>query len=148
MNIDVDKVISDIKTEIDEKGYKADIPSFYDVVDIAVISRGEGFSEKEYKKVISCLSTGYVVSSQSECKEGRLKEFIKKVVRKLVSIAMKPMLEYQFDYNRNALIALEMMGEYVKESTKKINELEGKLEEANGKIDKLCAKISRYELND
>jgi hypothetical protein len=95
--IDMQKIIEEIKTEIAEKGLKAKIPDFWDVVDIktarASISGVSGLDIEAFRKAVSASKSIQVHAYNDLGKAGRAKLLVKRLIRRLIFFAVAPIVE-------------------------------------------------------
>ena len=133
MSINIEEIMSEIKADIKEKGYTADMLSFDDVTAHSASSYSE-FVPSEYNAVVSHLSADYNVPMTMPLKGNPIIVFIKKIIRKLTRITIRPITEHQTQYNANVSRAFTLLGSYIEAQNKKIAELEDEIKKLNSKI--------------
>ncbi len=148
--INIEKIMNDIKTEIKEKGYTADMLSFEEVTNLSVVSV-DGFDSNAFSGVVSYMNTSYNVPITRPLSGNPIIVFIKRVLRKLTRFTLRPIVEHQSEYNCYSAKAFAMMENYMKagvtiaELNKKVEMLELKLQTAAKEIDQLNFKIAELE---
>lgn len=132
--IDVQKIMEQIREEIKEKGYKESDLSFSD---IEIKEKCEiltnRFDENEY---INCLNqaNSYASSVFYSINVGNgLKGLIKRVIRRLISPIMVPVCERQEIYNASSVRTLNQMNLYMTELEKRVIDLEKEVDKLKNK---------------
>ncbi len=153
MSVNVEKIISDIKAEIKEKGYTSNILRFEDVVSVSKISIGVSnkFDVKEYSEIVAYLDAYSAVAVNIPQNDNFLKVFIKKVIRKLI---IRPIARHQSDYNVYTARAFSLLKSYVEslpspeiltELANKSELLELQIRNASKEIERLNRKLLELE---
>lgn len=148
--INIEDIMSDIKAEIKEKGYTADMLSFEDVTKMSVISV-DRFDQGAFSSVVSYMNSSYSVPITRPLLGNPIIVFIKRVLRKLTRFTLRPIVEHQSEYNCYSAKAFTMMEDYIKagvavaELNKKVELLELKLITCSKEIECLNARISELE---
>ena len=153
MDINIEKIMDDIRTEIKEKGYTSDMLSFSEVVGFSGTSKDGEFSAEEYKGVVTYLKNANTVPVSMPLKGNPIIVFIKKVIRRLFRVALRPVAEHQTEYNACSARAFAMVGNYIEQNSavsnaqllERIDLLELKLQTASKEIERLNAKIAENE---
>lgn len=129
--INIEEIMSNIRKEIKEKGYKDDVLSFQDVTTTSVkelFSDVEEFNIFEYKELIAELENNKVISSIPDIKYKGLKQriiaFVKKIIRKLILFYIVPIVEEQNEFN---ILVAEVMKQNVSLATEQ-EELKNRIE--------------------
>ncbi len=155
MSVNIEQIMDEIRTEIKEKGYTADMLSFDDVSKLAIIPIGdsENYDPDEFNGIVSYLDANSTVAVNIPPKGNFIVIFIKKVIRKFIT---RPLARQQSEYNVYSARAFTMLKSYTEslpsperiiEISNKIELLDLKLEAANKEIERLNAKISELEGN-
>ncbi|MBR2474576.1 MAG: hypothetical protein IKB51_06065 [Clostridia bacterium] len=153
MDINIEKIMDDIRAEIKEKGYTADMLSFNEVSSSVHASESGQFSVEEYNGVVSYLKTAHVVPVSKPITGNPIIVFIKKLIRKFTRVTIRPVVEHQSEYNAFSARALSMVGDYIEQNSvvsnaellEKIKMLELKLQTAAKEIDRLTARLAEIE---
>lgn len=153
MEINIEKIMEDIRTEIKEKGYTSDMLSFSEVASSVHVSESGSFNVEEYNGVVSYLQSAHAVPVSKPITGNPIIVFIKKLIRKLTRVTIRPVVEHQSEYNAFSARALSMVGTYIEQNSvvssaellEKIDMLELKLQTAVKEIDRLNAKLAELE---
>lgn len=148
--INIENIMSDIKAEIKEKGYTADMLSFEDVTKMSVISV-DGFDQGAFSSVVAYMNSSYALPLSKPISGNPIKRFIKKILSKLARFMLRPVVEHQSEYNCYSAKAFTMLEDYTKagaavaELSKKVELLEAKLDASEKEIESLNNKIAELE---
>jgi len=139
--IDIDKIISEIRAEIKENGYTSDLLSFKDI-NIA-----------EATNLEEIISLSYFTRSKAEIEEypdwgngssfASIKVFVKKAIRKCLKFYIVPIVEKQNQYN---VLAADRIVDYCKlleQKEDQIINLRKRILELEKKYDKLEKMLQR-----
>lgn len=137
IKIDVEKIMEEIRQNIKEKGYSADILSFQDV-EIDKNFDQEPFSIFELENQMQGLKDNYRVEYYSQIIPSHgVKNLIKKLIRKCIRPVLFPLLELQNVRNEKVVNILMQMDSFMQEQLKKNEEYRTQLKYLEDKIDKL-----------
>ena len=147
------EISAQIRAEIKEKGYTADMLSFSEVVGAVSTGADGKFNSDEYNGVVTYLGSANVVPLSMPLKGNPIIVFIKKVIRKLTRVTIRPIAQHQTEYNAYTARAFSMIGNYIEESSmvsnadllNRLEVMELKLQTAAKEIDKLNARIAELE---
>ncbi len=131
MSVNIEEIMQEIKAEIKEKGYTADMLDFKDVAAVTVHSGSNGdFNSEEYGDIVSYLSENSVVPVSMPIKGNPIIVFIKKLIRRIARVTIRPVTEHQTEYNAYTAHALGMVGTYIEsnQSSDKVTELTNRIE--------------------
>ena len=153
MDINIEKIMDDIRAEIKEKGYTAGMLSFSEVVGAVTATDSGKFDKAEYNGVVSYLGASNNVPISMPLSGNPIIVFIKKIIRKLTRVTIRPIAQHQTEYNAYTARAFSMVGNYIEENStvtsvellNKLEVLELKLQTAAREIDKLNARIAELE---
>lgn len=147
--INIEKIMDDIRNEIKEKGYTSDILDFEDTVGISSGDDGDGYSEKRFSELVTYMSSSYAVPIAKPVSGSGIARFIKKIIGALTRFTLRPIVEHQSEYNSVSARAVNMLGAHVDEvsdaSEKRIAALELELQNAMKEIDRLREKIEELQ---
>jgi len=130
--INIEKIMEEIRQEIQEKGYTNDMLSFDDITD---------FDEenKTLEDYFDILNSIWNVQAYRELPGGnglvsKLNVFIKKVLRKLIKFYIEPIVADQNEFNANCVRLLNMSNGHMNIKDKKIEMLEEEIEQLKKQI--------------
>ena len=128
--INVEEIMSEIREDIKKRGLVDDAPDFQSIIMSDV--------EFEYDKhvmvaQINGLHRDYNVQWYKEVNGGKIKKFVKKAIRKLISFIIGPMNAEQVQFNFDTMNAATQMAAYILECEEKISDLEKRISELEGK---------------
>ena len=149
MEVNIEKIMDDIRAEIKEKGYTSDMLSFKDVTGKGA-SHGEMLSDTELADTLDTANSLAVVPFDRPITGNPIAVFIKKLIRKLIRFYIRPIVEQQNEFNAQLLIATETVGRRSAEGgaaelSKKVETLEAELEKANKENEELRQRLERLE---
>lgn len=171
IEIDVQKIVDEIKNEIEIKGYKSQILSFKEVEEIGSLY-STNFSLNELDSNISEANRLYYIEEYPIIWQDSLFQkitgFIKKVIRKTMKFYIAPMVEKQNKFNAAVTKSLNQVDSYIVAKEKKtveyddikrllqenenmqivIQELSKTNEENNKRIQELESKVETLMLTD
>lgn len=154
MEINIEDVMNEIRAEIKEKGYTADMLSFEDVVKASPVSVNTDRSAiDDLHGAIVYLNTSYTVPESIPVKGNAIVRFVKKVIRKLCRFYVKPIVMTQNEFNALCVRAFNDVNAYIDETSKtsvtelenKVNMLELKLKTVTAENEKLVKRIEALE---
>lgn len=130
--INIEKIMEEIRQEIQEKGYTNDMLSFDDITD---------FDEenKTLEDYFDILNSTWNVQAYRELPGGnglvsKIIVFIKKVLRKLIKFYIEPIVADQDEFNANSVRLLNMINGYININDKKIEILEKEIAQLKKQI--------------
>ncbi len=157
MSVNINEIISDIKAEIKEKEYAADMLSFDDIA-IPIMERGYSSSEGEYSggeynDIVNYLGSSHVVPLTMKLPGNPIIIFIKKIIRRITRVTIRPICEHQTEYNLQIARAFEIVGRYMNDNSivscfelsEKVKMLELKVQTASKEISALNARIAELK---
>ncbi len=110
--INVEEIMEQIRSEIEEKGYKEDMLSFEDLpLEKACCNKNSLNSHIDGMRSTFYVEWKRVVNSGA-------KGIVKRVIRKFIGFLIAPIVEDQTQYNRNVLSAFEEV-DFILETQKK-----------------------------
>ena len=123
--IDVEKIMEEIRQEIKEKGYKESDLSFQDIPVSKVVNEiiRQEYSPQEFQNLLRQMN-GSTNTHFYRPVGGGIKGFVKKVVRKLIAPIVLPVCEEQELFNSLTVQTMNQMQLYIELQEKRINELE------------------------
>lgn len=133
--INVEKIMEEIREEIQEKGYTNDMLSFRDVqgMDVEI----EEYNEIEYALILHNLGVYAYVPWYRDLPGKTVKRVLKKVIRKLCSFIIAPISEQQSAFNAQATRGFGQIGGYIEETDHRFDECKKTIKLLEQKIEKL-----------
>ena len=132
--INVEEIMAEIRQEIKDKGYTADMLSFKDVT--TPVDDAGHFSLEEFRNTVGVISASrYVPGRTNENIGNGVKGLIKKVIRKLVWFNIAPISDGQNMYNEQVATALLQILNYIEEQNRQMEEYKEKLDLLQDRLD-------------
>ena len=152
MEVNIEKIMDDIRAEIKDKGYTSDMLSFSDVTGKSSF-HGNGEEEADLADSIGAASSLAMVPFDRPITGNPIAVFIKKVIRKLIRFYIRPIVEHQNEFNAHTVRALTAAGQCAvggeradaAELSKKVELLELQLETVKKENEQLRARLDRLE---
>ena len=130
--INIEEIMSEIKRNIKEQGLTADMLSFEDVPFNKTAQSGSAPEALDY------LTSHYYIQPYKEIQGNPVKVFVKKVLRKLVTFYVAPIVFEQNDFNANAVTVMKALSDGKTEDlSNKVETLELAQKELIIRLDKL-----------
>ena len=130
--INIEEIMSEIKRNIKEQGLTADMLSFGDVPFNKTAQSGSAPEALDY------LTSHYYIQPYKEIQGNPVKVFVKKVLRKLVTFYVAPIVFEQNDFNANAVTVMKALSDGKTEDlSNKVETLELAQKELMIRLDKL-----------
>lgn len=149
MEVNVEKIMEEIRTEIKEKGYTSNTLSFTDVNGTGTY---HGAMDGDYAYTVETANSLCMVPFDGPLTGNPLAVFFKKIIRKLIRFYIRPIVEMQNEFNAQVVHALELNGENAlpapavsDEVNKKLEKLEKDLEKANKENEELRRRLEKLE---
>lgn len=124
-DIDVEQIMSEIRSEIKAKGYKASDLKFTDIA----IRNPKNFDRESLARTLSDTGTKWQVELYPAVSGGRFKRLVKKAIRKLVRSSFYDTIKKQESFNMNIAATLSEMEKWMRELEDRTAEIEAKLEQ-------------------
>ena len=149
MEVNVEKIMEEIRAEIKENGYTSNMLSF---TDVNATGTNLVSMDSDYAYTVETANSLCLVPFDGPLTGNPLAVLFKKVIRKLIRFYIRPIVELQNEFNAQVVRALELNGEAMQRSpavsddvTKKLDELEAKLEKANKENEELRRRLEKLE---
>lgn len=122
--INVEEIMAEIRADIKARGLVDDAPDFD-----SVIMSDVDFEYDKHVMIaqIDGMHRDYNVQWYKEIVGNKLKIFVKKVIRKMISFVIGPMNAEQVQFNFDTMNAVTQMASYIIECEEKIDELEKRI---------------------
>lgn len=140
-NINIEKIMQEIREEIAEKGYTNDMLSFNDVILDGSDLTASKFDKVRFNEELYSLNHYWDVKTYRSVECGntlkaKLITFIRKVIRKCIKFYVEPITEDQNTFNAVAVKLFNLVECYISES-KKNEELQETVENLKQEIEEL-----------
>lgn len=124
--INIEQIMEEIRAEIKAKGFTNDMLSFDDIVD----SNTKHKNIEDYYDILNNTWNiqAYRVLPGGSGLLGKIKVFMKKVLRKLIKFYIEPVVNEQNEFNANNVRLLNLISSYMELNDKKIEILESEIE--------------------
>lgn len=132
--IDIEKIMDEIRADIKEKGYTADMLDFQDV---SIPERGFSYNESEFENLVNAINATCSVPWYRDLGNGGIKVFVKKVIRKIMTFLIAPIAEDQMKFNVNVANTVNQLAGYVKYQNDIIDDYKNRIIELEKKVKEL-----------
>lgn len=131
-NLNIEEIMSQIKKDIEVKGYTNDLLSFDDViVDVSSMNVNK-FDKVRFNEDLYVANHEWEVNPYRPIQGNKVTVFIKKAIRKCVYFFVEPIVMAQDGFNASLVRMMNQMGCYIDEQNKEIAELKKQIEELKG----------------
>lgn len=156
MSVDVEKIMSEIRSDIEKNSVSSDLMSFDESEKIFRQQQEPSdnpFDNNYLCERIRCMQASSRIDPEPPITGNKLSAFIKRLVRKFTEFRIRPIIETQNQCNLETLRVFTEVEKYIAENnTQSIRELykivclmEVKLKNANMQIDELNYRIASLE---
>lgn len=135
-NINIENIMEQIKNDISAKGYTNDLLSFDDVVVDVSSMNVLKFDRVKFNEDLYVANHEWEVNPYRPLQGGKVRVFIRKVIRKLVYFFVEPIVMAQDGFNASIVRMMNQMSCYIDEQNKEIESLKAKISELEGKTEK------------
>ena len=135
-NINVEEIMKQIKADINAKGYTNDLLSFDDVVVDVSSMNVVKFDKLQFKEDLYVANHEWNVNPYRPLQGGRIRVFIRKVIRKLVYFFVEPIVMAQDGFNASIVRMMNQMNCYIDQQEKEIEELRSKISQLESESNK------------
>lgn len=112
--INVQKIVEEIRKEIEEKGYTEDMLSFHEIpIENELLT--DEFQMSEWKNNLKMANARCQINYYREIPQTGIKKFIKRVIRKLAGFLIIPIIEEQNDFNAYVVRCLNQVDKLIDE---------------------------------
>lgn len=116
MEINIEKIMEEIRSEINARGEKEDMLSFDEIpYETFSVNTYDTFSMKSFEENINLSNQRFLVNAYRPLSGNSVSIFIKKIIRKLTKFYIEPIVEEQNNFNVSILRAVNSVFSYVKE---------------------------------
>ena len=133
-NINVEKIMQEIKAEIIKKGYTNDMLSFNDIVVDTSNMNTTKFDKIAFNEEIYSVNHSWNVQAYRVISGSAVAVFVKKVIRKMVYFFVEPIVLEQDGFNASVVRLMNQLNVYVDETKAENEELKKTIEELSEKI--------------
>lgn len=151
MGLNIEDIMSEIRTDIKEKGIDGDMLSFADIpCEANPRNHAEQYDSDQLRKNVEYVSDYFALATDNEITGGALSRFFKKAVRKLIRFYIEPIAEEQSALNANSAQAFQQLELCLLDSeahnsvilAKRVEELELQQKNNRHEIDSLQKQIA------
>ena len=135
-NINVEEIMKQIKADINAKGYTNDLLSFDDVVVDVSSMNVVKFDKLQFKEDLYVANHEWNVNPYRPLQGGKIRVFIRKVIRKLVYFFVEPIVMAQDGFNASVVRMMNQMNCYIDQQEKEIEELKAKISQLESESNK------------
>lgn len=134
--IDIEKIMDEIRQEIQTRGYTDDNIDFQNISQniVAVAGVKTYFDENEFEQALVSASNQHKNEYYRMIPKGGLKSVIQRTIRKMVKFMMVPMIDQQNQYNYQMVICMRQMEAFVKAQQEQMEIKDQQIEELEEKI--------------
>ena len=144
INVDVTKIMEEIRADIEQRGLRDEVLSFEDIPmpeSVAVLSNDLGpFNSDALADANDYMNRCFQVQVwhpiQGTGVLGFLVVFIKRVIRKLIRFFIDPIVSDQNDFNMMTAKSANQVRNYINDNDKKVAEMEEELQSVNSLLEK------------
>lgn len=129
-NIDVTKIIEEIRAEIKLKGYTNDMLSFSDIS----IKSSDIFDSDFFDDKFVEMNRKWEVLYYRPIADNAVKSFFKKAIRKLIKPIMFPIVTEQLEFNVSVVQVLNQIRLYMEKEAKEKDNLLKRVEDLEAKL--------------
>ena len=141
MPIDVEKIMSEIRCEIEQRGYTKAELVFADIENEqheGLELLGDNFVIDNFSQMIVKMDEKSYVQCWRPLKGNKLIVFLKKIIRKCVKFYVEPIVENQNEFNHNTVSAMAMtFSKFDSMRDEEIAAMEKKIEQLEQRCQKL-----------
>ena len=112
MEVNIEKIMSEIRDEIKEKGLTSDMLSFDDVLNMGFHGASD-YDERSISSALYSVNGSHTIPVEPPITGNPIAVFVKKLIRKLTRFYVRPARERQNDYNAHVARALNVIGRYI-----------------------------------
>ncbi|MBR4445017.1 MAG: hypothetical protein IKS37_03905 [Solobacterium sp.] len=153
MNIDVTKIMEEIRADIDARGLRDEVLSFEEIPmpqQATVVDSGTGpFNNDEFMDSNMYMNRCFQVQTWQPIKSNRplgfLIIFFKKIIRKLIRFFIDPIVNEQNDFNANTTRSMNQVRNYIHETSTKNTQTEDAVKAMQLRMETMSREIT--ELN-
>ena len=131
--IDVKSIMSEIREDIQSKGYTNDMLSFDDVIMDVGTAQVTKFDKVKFNEEMFIINHEWNVQAYRPLQGGKVSVFIKKVIRKLVYFFVEPIVVSQDGFNASLARTMNQLNCYIDEQNEEIKELKSRIEKLEKK---------------
>ena len=121
--INVEKIMEEIRADIEKRGLAEDDLNFQDVM-----IQGDIFQIARFQDALKMANIYSNINLHNDVGGSGIKRFVKRVIRKCVRFYIQPMLEQQNEFNAHCVRTLNEMNLYISVCEENRRELEQKVD--------------------
>ena len=121
--VNIEKIMAEIRAEIQEKGISLNLPDFSGASEKPVLEI-RPFDMQEFRQNVLAVERSYQVECYAPIVGNPIIKVFKRIVRKLVNFIVSPIVEDQNAFNSATARTISSLQSYIHELEKRIKELE------------------------
>lgn len=145
MELDIEKIMDEIRQEIKDKRETTEILSFEEIpFESASVNTEDKFSLNVLNENVNISNERYLIQAYRPLNGNPLFIFIKKVIRKLIKFYIEPIVNDQNNFNVSILRSMNAVRSFINENnydSERVKELEKSLKLMEIKINELQKKV-------
>lgn len=147
INIDIERIMDEIRENIKRRGYKEEDIDFENITGNvkAVLGVKTDFSSYEFEHSLKTASSLHYIEYYRMIPKGGLKSFIQRLIRKIVKFMMIPMVDQQNQYNYHIIMCMRQLEGFTKEQQMLLDQKERAIDELEEKVFQLTKKYEALE---
>ena len=153
MNIDVTKIMEEIRADIEKRGLRDEVLSFDEIPmpqQATVVDSGAGpFNNDEFMDSNMYMNRCFQVQTWHPIRSSRalgfLIVFFKKIIRKLIRFFIDPIVNEQNDFNANTTRSMNQVRNYIHETGTKNVQMEDDLKSVHLRLETVTREIEEMK---
>ncbi len=150
--IDVEKIMEEIRADIQKRGYMAENVDFENIAGNAkaILGIKTDFSAQQLENAINSAAGNHYIEYYRMIPKGGFKSFIQRSIRKMVKFMMIPMVDQQNQFNYQTVMSLKQTEAFIKDCNMQLEQKDKIIEELEIKISQLdrCCEILENRLKN
>lgn len=132
-NINVEKIMEEIREDIIKKGLTNDMLSFSDVVLDDDIIRAIAFNKIAFNEELYLLNRNWNIQPYKDLGnnqgiKNKIKVLLKKIIRKMIKFYVEPVVYEQDTFNASVVKSMNLINSFIDQKNKEIEKLQEEIE--------------------
>ena len=133
MEINIEDIMKEIRSDIKAKGYTNDLLSFDEAIIDSSDMNANNFDPEKFKEYLDTANHEWQISSYRILMGNKIIVFFKKCLRKLMYFFVDPIVDSQNGFNATEVRLFNQLDCYIKEQQKEIESLKKRVAELESK---------------